>query len=680
MATIDLLPKNKFTIGRAISQLQGTPLTSLTFPRVAQPSVPAEVTAPQEEGIIKRVFRTYPAQQALDILKIPSTVGETIGEQLVPEKAPKFLKTAIPFTAGLATDILTPGPGGKEIKAIQKAPQLADEAVSKLVGLIKVLVKEAKPLRREIEQAYRVERGKRFGEVEKLAGGGEAGFKAQLGKLKGELIPEGERPTSLRVKGALSQQELDSLFNKIDDYIGFNTGEKVSTKSGLADLLEGRIPQPQQISHLEDVFGQDLIRSILSAKGLTVGQVIKEVFNIPRSLITSLDASGVLRQSLIQTISHPGIAIKALGKSFKDAFSPTSYKAWFDELPKDPAYRLFKDSGGYLANASKLSDVAAREERYMSRLQQIPFLRQTLGKVIGVSERAYTSYLNKLRFDSFKQVASKFIKEGLDPKVDTRAFDDLANMVNIFTGRGDLGKLGRVSEELNTAFFSPRLVASRIQALNPVWYAKQHPAVRKEAIKSLAQFAGTVMTILSLAKLNDELEVELDPRSSDFAKIKYGNTRWDIAGGFQQFIRVFAQLMFAQRKQLTTGDIIEIAGLRVLKPEKQPFTAEFRGKKEVGFPFQSQSEVISRFIRGKLAPIPNLISDLVFGANIVGEAPEVKREFIENLIPFYIQDIMKAYNELGPDALFKVGVPAFFGVGVQTFEEKGEGNAVDLLP
>ena len=634
MAGVNDLPLNKFRIGGIIPQLQGTPLTSLPLPSQTQPSTGFEQTTGKPGGLIS-----------------PATFVEPLVRKISPEK--KY----VPFLAGLAADIATPGPGGAEKKVAEKTVSLADDAIKKLTNLVKVSIKEAKPLRREIEEKFTIERAK---------------------KLKGELIPEADKPTFMRVKGALSQPEIDSLFNKVDDFIGFNTGEKISTKAGLADLLEGKIPQPQQISHLEDVFGQNLVRSILSSKGLTVGQAIKELFNIPRSLITGLDASGVLRQSIVQTIRHPVLATKALGHSFKTAFSPNTYKAWFDELPKDPMYRLFKDSGGYLANASKLSDVAAKEERYMTRIGQIPFLKQTLGKLIGVSERIYTSYLNKLRFDSYKQVASKFIKEGLNPKVDKKAFEDLAEMVNVFTGRGNLGKLGRISEELNTFFFSPRLVASRIQALNPIWYAKQHPAVRKEAVKSLAQFVGTITTIALLAKQNDELEVELDPRSSDFMKIKYGDTRWDIAGGFQQWTRLFFQIMTAERKSLSTGDITELAGLKLLKQEAPFITAE---KQKAGFPFESQAEVALRFARGKLAPIPGLISDLFYGANVVGEKVEANREVIENIVPFYIQDIVEAYNEIGPSAFFSVGVPAFFGVGVQTFEEKkGKARGVNRLP
>ena len=47
---------------------------------------------------------------------------------------------------------------------------------------------------------------------------------------------------------------------------------------------------------------------------------------------------------------------------------------------------------------------------------------------------------------------------------------------------------------------------------------------------------------------------------------------------------------------------------------------------------------------------------------------------MENTMPLYLQDINEALNQIGPWALFTVGVPAFFGVGVQTYEEKKKEN------
>ncbi len=45
-----------------------------------------------------------------------------------------------------------------------------------------------------------------------------------------------------------------------------------------------------------------------------------------------------------------------------------------------------------------------------------------------------------------------------------------ANYINVFTGRGKLGKLEPIAETLNSVFWSPRLLSSRLTALNPKFY------------------------------------------------------------------------------------------------------------------------------------------------------------------------------------------------------------------
>src|SRR5690606_5714979 len=88
---------------------------------------------------------------------------------------------------------------------------------------------------------------------------------------------------------------------------------------------------------------------------------------------------------------------------------------------------------------------------------------------------------------------------------------------------------------LNTTLFSPRLIASRLKLLNPAYYVMANPVVRKEALKSLFAIAAVGNTIGQLAKMAGGT-VENDPNSSDFGKVKIGNTRIDPYAGFQQYI------------------------------------------------------------------------------------------------------------------------------------------------
>ena len=72
---------------------------------------------------------------------------------------------------------------------------------------------------------------------------------------------------------------------------------------------------------------------------------------------------------------------------------------------------------------------------------------------------------------------------------------------------------------------------------------------QEDVISDLSKYVGltTTMVMLAAAYLNDdddeETSVELDPRSSDFMKIKLGNTRVDPWGGMQQQIVLSSRLI-----------------------------------------------------------------------------------------------------------------------------------------
>src|SRR4029077_4455277 len=136
---------------------------------------------------------------------------------------------------------------------------------------------------------------------------------------------------------------------------------------------------------------------------------------------------------------------------------------------------------------------------------------------------------------------------------DPHFLQSLGKYVGSATGRGDLGAFQEAGKMLNAVLFSPRLLASRLNFLNPAYYARLHPFARKEALRSGIQLAGTVSTLLALAPRRPGVKVNTDPRNPDWGKIRVGDTRIDIAGGFQHELRVLAQLASGVAISSTTG-------------------------------------------------------------------------------------------------------------------------------
>lgn len=370
---------------------------------------------------------------------------------------------------------------------------------------------------------------------------------------------------------------------------------------------------------------------------------IVQYLGVPRSLMASADFSAPLRQGIVATVAHPAKAAKALPEMFKQAFSQKNFDRWMADLKESPDYSIMEEAGLYVADPDTLHPLSKEESFVGSNLaEKIPIY----GKIIKGSERAYVAYLNKMRVDLFRQGVELFEADGKTIENSKELYEGLASYINNATGRGGLGGLEKAAHVLNTAFFSPRLIASRINMLNPLYYTSLPKEVRMMAIKDMAKLVGFGASILGLAQLAGA-EVEKDPRSSDFGKIKVGNTRWDIWGGFQQYVRIFSQLATGETKSTTSGQI------RQLKGDE--------------FPYKSRLDQLGNFFRGKLAPVPGTAVDALAGRNVIGEEFDIGNKAAELFVPMIYQDIRDAWNDQGFSSIFTAGVPAAFGVGVSTF-------------
>ena len=118
--------------------------------------------------------------------------------------------------------------------------------------------------------------------------------------------------------------------------------------------------------------------------------------------------------------------------------------------------------------------------------------------------------------------------------IDSDTLKGLSGFVTETTGRGTLGPLERYLGPLNALLFAPRFVAGQVTRFRYVVDPRVPMPVRKYAVKKLAQFYGTLGTGLGLMGVAGEVsgkwDVEHDPRSTDFGKIKVGNQRFDITG------------------------------------------------------------------------------------------------------------------------------------------------------
>ncbi len=527
------------------------------------------------------------------------------------------------------------GGGQSNVPIRPSSPAIIADPVQKIITALK----QAKPLRGAQEAMYSKARGQKFAKMMGSRGrvSGEKGFYAELGSLKGEL-PKAQFES---LRGSIKQTDIDSLFNKINDS-NIGDWEKITAKTGLSKILGqegGSVPTKNELSLLDEVYGKEFTQALLDKRPLLEKfmSLASDVLNVPRSLMASFDFSAPLRQGVF-LVGKPKQWIPAFKGMFKSFVSEKAFQASMEEIASRPSYKLMREHR--LALTKPSSALAKGEEVFMSNLaEKIP----GIGTVVRASERAYSGFLNKLRADVFDE----FVKRGKDLDIlDDKTFlQSSADFVNAATGRGKLpSSLEGSAKALNGVFFSPRLMASRLSLLNPVSYIKMHPEVRKQALKSLFTFAGTGMTVLTLAELAGA-EVGKDPRSSDFGKIKIGNTRFDIWGGFQQYIKAASQIISGKLISSTTGKEYTLG----------------EGYKPI-----TRLDIAAKFFESKEAPIASFITSLLRGENAIGDKFDLPVELVNRVTPMLIQDIYDLQKEWGPKGVL-MGMPGMFGVGSQTY-------------
>jgi hypothetical protein len=334
------------------------------------------------------------------------------------------------------------------------------------VQKILTALKEAKPVRSAQEAMYSKARGERLARVIGVRGQqqGEVGFHKELGQLKGEL-PKAQYES---IRPQVTQQDVDSLFNKVTTSPHITEWEKINAQTGLAKILShegGTVPTKSELKLLNDVFGSEFTKTVLSKRSnlSKIYDTVKDVANIPRALQSSIDFSAALRQGVFAAPSHPIAFAKAFKGQFKQAFSEKAFQEAQAAIKQRPTYELMKEHGLAVDTGSTLGP---HEEAFASNLiEKFPII----GGLVRGSERGYTGFLNKFRADMFDDI----IKNNPEVSQNAKFTKDAADLINNMTGRGKLpSKLEGASQLANSVFFSPKLIMSRINLLNPAYYAR----------------------------------------------------------------------------------------------------------------------------------------------------------------------------------------------------------------
>jgi hypothetical protein len=375
-----------------------------------------------------------------------------------------------------------------------------------------------------------------------------------------------------------------------------------------------------------------------------------------RAILTAFDFSPLGRQGKPFMLNKEYYT--SLDDMFKSWGSQRAYEAVKDSITSHPNFQKPMVGGVKAQSLAERAglDYLGKEEMFQSNIAEklVPGVKR--------SERAYNAFLGKLRADSFNRMVSDAEAAGMNPRQNDVLLKQFGSFINDATGRGSLGKLERIAPILNETFFAPRLMASRINMykrfLNPMSYSNQNPILRKQTLKSLVSTVGFGLSVGELAKLGGA-KVTNDPYSSDFRKIKIGNTRIDPFSGFQQYAVGASKILGHTLTSTVTGKQFDLNSGKFGMPTKR--------------------SVAESFFANKLAPIPSFVWSWMEGKEFDGTPFETKKAILNRTVPIVMQDLYDIYQEdpkLFPPGIFKayptatkvgMGILPVFGEGMQTY-------------
>jgi len=385
------------------------------------------------------------------------------------------------------------------------------------------------------------------------------------------------------------------------------------------------------------------------------------LLNATKTLKSSMDFSAPLRQGL--PLIHKGAWWRSLDDMVKAWGSQGAYDNIMKEIIDDPS-GYFKPGIDPVSNkptpsyAEKmgldLTDIVhKREEAMLSTMldRYVPLVKR--------SNRAYTAFLNKLRSDSFKTLIDQAKKA--DPSLGNNDVlgKNLAKFVNNATGRGSLGSMEKAADIINGALFSPRLISANVQRLNPANYIfSANKGARLEYLKSMIAVSTAWTTMAGLAKLGGA-DVSLDPTSSDFGKIRFGNSRMDPSGGLQTYLVALARM--TPKK---VGDELGIKTGQFTAPIREGQSRPKTSQYGTGYPPKTKWDVASDFAFNKASPPARFAGELLKAS---GYKPfNTSDQIVRLFMPMIIEDMIELYKD-DPSSIWMLG-PDALGMGVQTFD------------
>lgn len=158
---------------------------------------------------------------------------------------------------------------------------------------------------------------------------------------------------------------------------------------------------------------------------------------------------------------------------------------------------------------------------------------------------------------------------------------------------------------------------------------------------------------MAIAKALNPDSVDLDPRSSDFGKIRVGNTTFDVSGGMGSILTLAARMVLSQTKSSVTGKVYQLS------------ETDENGKLKFGA--QTRFDVFLDFFTNKLSPLAGAMRDYYKGQTFDNENPTMMRLTEGLLTPLPVKTAQELWQDPNSAPFLEGLLADFMGISTNTY-------------
>lgn len=346
----------------------------------------------------------------------------------------------------------------------------------------------------------------------------------------------------------------------------------------------------------------------------------KSLLGATKGLVASFTSHAPLKHGFMALFEDPKSWLKNYVTQFSDAAKEIKGENVMDAIRAEGYSRENSMNGVY--DKWIPGELSKTNEEYHSNL---PAKIPVLGRLYSGSKTMFDGFNLKMRMDLVDHYVNIVKKMGLDPQdADTaKAWGKLAIDQ---TG----GKTTNPDNALGFFLFSQRLLKAEANNLTLHLFDKTATtAVKIQSAKTLAKAVAGVAAVMATANAIKPGTVELDPRSSNAGKIKIGDTRFDIEGGYGSMITLGARIAAA------------ISGNAAIKSSSTGVLSSLGS----GIGQTSYGELIGDFLQGRGSPVEQIISDLANGQTYAGTKPTPGSEIGSLVTPIPVSTYQQLTND-----------------------------------